>query len=161
MAGQWCSSFRNQIHQDQVCQIKVLFFVQYKIICQRRLRLAVPLYGSHLILENGGPNRGTESKTSKKSERKCRGIPRRLSMRICVYSTQHNSDWPVSKYSVKHGRHAAPCTAPHIVLRWVNPQCTGAWFRSCLFMCTLLELFVYQSSYLSSSAENGEDCEGN
>ena len=65
------------------------------------------------ILENGKPNLGTESKTSKKSERKCRGIPRRLSMRICVYSAQQRSDWPVSKYSVKHGRHTAPCTTPH------------------------------------------------
>ena len=34
-----------------------------------------------------------------------------------------------------------------------------AWFRSCLFMCTLLELFVIQSSYLSTHTGLCGKCE--
>ena len=109
---------------------------------------------------------------------------------------------PVSKNIVRHGRYAAPCTAPHraghctnwacafvsilpnndsdwprfkeqsetrswhrVVYRassrhalycaaWISDalERSRAWFRSCLFMCTLLELLVYQSSYLSTLA---------
>ena len=33
---------------------------------------------------------------------------------LCLTNLPNNdSDWPVSKYSLKHGRQTAPCTAPH------------------------------------------------
>ena len=39
----------------------------------------------------------------------------------------NNSDWPVSKYSVTLGRHAAPCVSRHCaVSRCVKPRCTEA-----------------------------------
>jgi hypothetical protein len=56
--------------------------------------------------------------------------------------------------------------AQRAVPRFVHPDAlerSRAWFRSCLFMCTLLELFVYQSSYLSTLAGavwKSEDCYG-
>ena len=56
----------------------------------------------------------------------------------------NDSGWSVSKHSVIHDRHAAPCTGPHHAMHCTaqrESQHTRAWFRSCLFMCTLLELF--------------------
>ena len=97
------------------------------------------------ILENGGPYRGTESKTTTTEH-----------AHLFVSNLPNNdSDWSVSKYSVKHDRHAAPCIAPRRATHCTalrESRRTGAWFRSCLFMYTLLELFVYQSLYLSTLA---------
>ena len=112
------------------------------------------------ILENGGPNRGTESKTGKESERLVMEFHNNWACAFVSNLPNNDSDWSITKYSVKHDRHALPCTAPHHAT-----HCTALreWFRSCLFMCTLLELFVYQSSYLSTPAGavwKPEDCYG-
>ena len=42
---------------------------------------------------------------------------------LCLLSSLPNndSDWPVTKYSVKRGRHTAPCIAPRAVLHCVKP----------------------------------------
>ena len=85
----------------------------------RRLRQS--LYTA-AILENGRPNLGTESKTSKKSVRL---VVEFHEYGACVFVSNLpniDSDWPVSKYSVKHGRHTALCIEQRAVLRYVNPD---------------------------------------
>ena len=107
------------------------------------------------ILENGGLTRGTESKTSKK-------VSGNWACAFVSNLPNNDSDWSVSKYSVKHDRHAAPHRTTHCTALRESRR-TRAWFRSCLFMCTRLELFVYQSSYLSTLAGavwKSEDCYG-
>ena len=93
------------------------------------------------ILENGGPNRRTASKTSKKASG---SFHDNWACAFVSNLPNNDSDWSVSKYSVKHDHHATPCTAPHRATHCTalrESRRTGAWFRSCLFMCTLLELF--------------------
>ena len=122
-----------------------------------RLRLAVPLYGRHL---RKWPNRGTESKTSKKSERKCRGFPRQLSMRICVQSVHNDSDWSVSKTqssrraAYRASSRNALCRAAWIPPHWsvVERDSAHVYYRASW------ELFVGAPS--RGPCEHSEDCYG-
>ena len=126
-----------------------------------RLRLAVPLYGCHLRKWR------TESRDWEQNKQKnCaarRGIPRILLMQylcpICpttiLIGPFQSTTWNTIVTPRRVPRLTAPRTVP-------NPRRTGAWFRSCLFMCTLLELFVYQSSLstLAGAVWKSKDCYG-
>ena len=111
------------------------------------------------ILENGGSNRGTESKTRKKSERKCRGIPTTTEhAHLCLFCPTRF--W-LARFKVQCKTRSSHRAVYRASLRKVlyrtawNPdtlEWSRAWFRSCLLSCTLLKLFVYQSSYLSTLA---------
>ena len=80
---------------------------------------------------NGGLNRGTKNKTSKTRLAAVRRIPRILLLRTCANLPQTILIGPFQNNSVK-----------------LALKRSRAWFRSCWLICTLLELFVYQSSYL-------------
>ena len=93
---------------------------------------------------------GLKAKQAKKSVRLVVEFHEYCSCAFVSNLPNIDSDWPVTKYSVKHGRHTVSCTAPHCATRCTalrESRRTRAWFRSCLLSCTLLELFVNQSSY--------------
>ena len=119
-------------------------------------RLSVPLCGSHLLKWQTG------SRDWEQNMWKVSGFHDNWACAFVSILPSNDFDWPVSKYSVKHSCHTASCITPHPAthctalrespMRWSVVERNGAWFHSCLFMCTLLELFVYQSSYLSTLA---------
>ena len=89
---------------------------------------------------------GLRTKHAKKSERLSVEFHEYCSCAFVSSNLPNNdSDWPVSKYNVKLGRHAAPCIAPHCATRWIA-------LREALTHCSVVvdELFVYQSLYLST-----------
>ena len=129
---------------------------------------SVPLYGSHLRKWRT-KSRDWEQNMQKKWSA-CRGIPQILIMCTCVSSAQQwfwLASYKVQCETLSPRRavfRATRCTAPHAVLRCMNPQLTPkrcrALFPSCLLLCTLLELFVHQSSDLSTLAENSKNLDG-
>ena len=112
-------------------RIKIFFIEKKKLgenICLGSCRIdwdSQSLYTA-AILENSGPNRGPESKTCNKSERLFMEFHKYCSYALVSHLPNYDSDWPVSKYSMKHGRHAAPCIAPGAVPRCVNLRRTEA-----------------------------------
>ena len=83
-----------------------------------------------------------------------------LLMRTCVWSAQQRL-W-LARFKVQRetrSSHRAVYRASPSHVAWIPDalERSGVWFRSCLFMCTLLELFVIQSSYLSTLAGRAEN----
>ena len=85
------------------------------------LRLSVPLYGSHLRKWRTESRDWEQNKQKEWAAR--RGIPQYCSCAFVSNLPNNDSDWSVSKYSVKHDRHAVPrLTAPRTVPHCVNPD---------------------------------------
>ena len=85
-----------------------------------------------------------KAKHAKKSERLFVEFHEYCSCALVSNLPNNDSDWPFSKYRAMH------CTA----LRWSVVDCDSAHVY---VMCTLLELFVIQCSYLSTLAGRAEN----
>ena len=93
-----------------------------------RLKLSVPLYSNHLKKWR------TESRDWEQNTPKSERLVVEISTTCAFVSNLPNwacafvsnlpnndSDWSVSKYSVKHVRHAGPCTATHCTALGESP----------------------------------------
>ena len=73
---------------------------------------SVPLYGNHLKKWQTG-SRDWEQNTQKRKWFVMEFHVNWAHVNLCLNLSKPDSDWPVSMYSVKNGRHAVPCTMPY------------------------------------------------